>query len=624
MECLAALLRAQPSALHDWQPREWLSLMLVCRQWRDYLYAENPLAIDWGWHNDAPLRFAARHGHSERVAQLLRNPVVNPAALDNAALMQAAIHGHTEAFGMLLAATPLAPAIEMLVAALARKHREIAVQLLTCGKLNLALQPRLSGLERQMALARHHRCSVLLVLAAEVGDYPELVCPLFEKTPSWGLLNELQCWRCMDQLVGQISTVDLSEFQKCLLCRVESPIEDATLELWLDKLRAADSDISLQSVFSRLLRDASPALIAQLVKLGQHYLEPIELYAQLEKACGAGHIDILRAAEGALESLQVPLEHLLLAAIAAEQLSCVEWLLALPQIDPAYNNNQAICAAAERGSLALVDRLVREPGVAAYARRNAPLRHACAAGSLPLMRLLLASSPRCCLDKSCFLSALQNKRVDALALILDRTAMPYEANAEIFSAGLGNEELMSVLCAALPTKLVIRTAAALRGIVELLLLHDEAQWLPALLDSRILLSEEIERIFRERHFDQVNRERVDLQRAALPFFRAVLGAARPWVSSPVACKMIFTLAKHSEFAVLIEAALGCDELMDSSAETREIFKAKVCSALCKCSTIPVTTARSFFKAVKFNCKGNKAIQRCKREISDWLRDHASL
>jgi hypothetical protein len=32
-------------------------------------------------------------------------------------------------------------------------------------------------------------------------------------------------------------------------------------------------------------------------------------------------------------------------------------------------------------------------------------------------------------------------------------------------------------------------------------------------------------------------------------------------------------------------------------------------------------ARGFFKAVKFNCKGNKTIQRCKHEISDWLRSH---
>jgi hypothetical protein len=368
-----------------------------------------------------------------------------------------------------------------------------------------------------------------------------------------------------------------------------------------------------------LLRDASPAVVAQLIKLGS--LKPEELYAQLEKACIAGHIDILRAAEGALTTLQGKLEHLLLAAIGAEQLVCAEWLLALPQIDPAYNNNQAICAAAERGSLALVDRIVREPGVAAYARCNTPLRHACAAGSLPMVQLLLASSPRCRLDKSCLAAALENQRADALALILDRATVPYEASAAIFKTALGDEELMSVLCAALPSKLVISTPASLRDIVELLLLRDETRWLPALMDSRILLSEEIERIFRERHFDQVNRKRVDLQRAALPFFKAVLGTARPWVSSAVACKMIFTLVKHSEFTVLIEAALGCDELTDRDTEAREVFKAKVCSALCKCSAIPVTMGRSFFKAVVFECKGNKTIQRCKREISDWLRDH---
>ena len=143
MSELAVLCRFKPTVFHEWQPSEWLSMMLVCREWRDYLYAENPLAIDWGWNNDTPLRHAASAGFTDRVETLLRNPVVNSAALDNAAIMAACKAGRAGAVALLLKATPLSPHVDLLIVALILGFPKIAQLLLSSGRLDVAVQPRI-------------------------------------------------------------------------------------------------------------------------------------------------------------------------------------------------------------------------------------------------------------------------------------------------------------------------------------------------------------------------------------------------------------------------------------------------------------------------------------------------
>jgi hypothetical protein len=181
---------------------------------------------------------------------------------------------------------------------------------------------------------------------------------------------------------------------------------------------------------------------------------------------------------------------------------------------------------------------------------------------------------------------------------------------------------MELVAAHYPEKFSIPNAESLREIVELLLLRGETKWLAKFVDSRILLWEEVERIFKAKHFNQVNRERIELQGAALPFFRGILGTSIGRVSTDpaTAAYMIFTLAKNEEWLVLISAAVNVSEFMGDDLEAKDILKAKICLRLCSSASIDEQTCRIFLRSVTFSTQGS-LVRKAEQEVKRWLSEH---
>lgn len=630
MSELEILCRFKPTIFHEWQPSEWLSLMLVCKAWRDYLCEGNPLAIDWGWHNDTPLRHAASLGHTKRVASLLDNPVVNSAALDNAALMSACKAGHTDAFSLLLNATPLSPTIDLLIVALIRGCPKIGQLLLSSGRLDLSTQPNIDGLEKQKTLARQLNCSVILIIAIEAGDYPEIIKALSPPSSVLPLMLKHRRWLTLDRIIGQSPDLSINQFKAFFMQRLSVPIEEATLCLWIARLsELIGTDIEVWKVCIAELMDAvsepsgAALLTTQLMKQCPNVsaLPANQITELILEATEQGNVDDLSSlVSGISGSLQLTVaQQAFLLATEQKQTECLEWLLELPGVDPSFNNNQPIVAAVKSNHASTVELLLKQVGVASFARDNTPLRIACEMGSISIAQILLHHSPRCYFNTRCLLAAVGGRHSDMIRFIFNHDDTVYPATFDLFEETLSHEETMIALCSAMPKKLAFTDVEELRAVVQLMLLKGESRWLVSVVDSRILLQQEIEQLFYGKHFHQVNRERTDLQKVALPFFKAILGSStlRVYVRSEMAEKMIFNLKKSEEWNVLIDSALKSYEFCDDSLEAKETFRAHVCDVLCKSTAVNPAIVKIFLKAVNFTTF-NRAIQRTQKRIEEWF------
>lgn len=594
--------------------------MLVCKAWRDYFYEENPLAIDWGWQNDYPLRFSARHGFEDRVFSLLRNPVVNPAALNNAPLAAACSAGHFNIAAQLLRVTPLNPSIEMLIVSLFKKHQSIAKLLIESGRVDLrARPPSIQGLEAQQELATKHRCSLALVLASEMGDHPDVVLPLYRLSPSTTLLLRNKCWNCLDHLIEEIRDLRTADFEPALLARLAQPIEPPVLSKWLQRLSA---DVSVSTLLTKL---QNPEAIERLLLhqgCSDSFLQSREFADQLLSASKSGHLPLLQTLTKS--SPNIPWELLqsaFLVSVESNHLESVAHFLTLPQCDPSFKNNEAICIAAAGESIELLQTLLKEPGVASWTQQNKPLRIACKLAKAKVVECLLASSPRCLVDQGCLELAFTSSNEEFLRAVLSGIQSPIELTCKMLQASL-DQGAIEVLVEHYPSKLAISSTSELKKLVQLLLLRGEMRWLAYFVDSRILLWDEVARIFKAKHFNQVNRERTELQATAIPFFRGLLGTSvgRLLIDIKMASYMIFSLAKHKEWLALISAASHPDDFMGQpSQEEQDLFKAKICIRLCSAG-VEEQTGRIFFKSVKFLTEST-TIAKAQKEIRAWQRLH---
>lgn len=627
MNCLKILLLGNPNLFHTWTPKEWINLLLVCKQWRDYLYLDNQLAIDWGCDNDLPLRFACKYGFEERVTALLLNPIVNPAALDNSPLMVACAGGHLNIVNRLLSITPLAPRIEILIASLVKGHLKVSLALLKSGRVDLSVQPMISGLEVQQKLAKQNNCSLALTLAVQLGDNPELIVPLFVQTPnSSSLLLKEKCWKSIDILLERINDLSGRELTDAFLSRLDCPIEADILQRWLDRLgkNAADTEW-LNLMLSKL---TNPEAIARLLDnntCNSLFLKSKQFSDQLTNASAAGHLPLLRVLTKpeCVESIpHVLLHQCFLQSILHEQLECIAYYLSLRVIDPSYNNNQAICFAAEKGNIPIVQ-LLLDPnsGVAAFARLNTPLKTACKKGDLKLAQLFLDSSFRCFVDSNCLHSAIESNNLKMVEFILSHSREPLTLSRDMFRQALQSSEIMALLSQNYPSHIAVPEVEVLRQIIEECLSKAQLEWLPAFVDSRLVLSEEIENYIVSKRYHQVNRERTELQPAALPIFKALLssGVGRVSLSLRRAEKMIFTLTKYKEWLTLITAGFNVEDFLNSEPLERELFQSKIALSLLK-ENPEFVSLRPFLGALKFNCS-HATIKRAQNEIESWFALH---
>lgn len=625
MNCLKILLLGNPNLFHNWTPREWINLLLVCKQWRDYLYLDNQLAIDWGCDNDLPLRFACKNGFEERVSTLLLNPIVNPAALDNSPLMVACVGGHLNIVNQLLPITPLAPRIEILIASLVKGHTEVSLALLKSGRVDLSAQPILSGLDAQQRLAKQNNCSLALALAVQLGDNPELIVPLFVQTHnSSSLLFKKKCWKSIDCLLERINDLSVRELTDVFLSRLDCPIEADILQRWLNRLgkTAADSEW-LNLMLTKLTNLEAIARLLENNSCNSLFLKSKQFSDQLANASASGHLPLLKVLTKpeCVESItHILLHQCFLQSILHEQLECVAHYLSLRVIDPSYRNNQAICFAAEKGNISIVQ-LLLDNGAAAFARLNTPLKTACKCGNLELAQLFLDSSFRCFVDSSCLHSAIESNNIRMVEFILSHSQESLILSREMFREALENSEIMTLLSQNYPAHIVIQDVETLREIIEECLSKAQLEWLPTFVDSRLVLSEEIENYIVSKHYHQVNRERTELQKAALPIFKALLssGVGRVSLSLRRAEKMIFTLTKYKEWLTLITAGLNVEDFLNSEILDRELFQAKIVLSFLK-ENPQFVSLRPFLSALKFTCS-HSTIKRAQNEIEFWFALH---